>query len=154
MLKYEHLLGRTFSHGSQDCYGLVREFYRDNFNIELTDYTRPDDWWDEGLNLYMDHFHDEGFHVVDDHPAEWRPGDIILMSIRSTVANHAAILLEDGMLIHHMFGRLSELSSYRGVFRNNTVAVVRHKNVDYSPAETSVELMELIPDELRRQLTP
>jgi cell wall-associated NlpC family hydrolase len=28
----------------RDCYELGRDFFRDNFGIELTNYARPHDW--------------------------------------------------------------------------------------------------------------
>lgn len=43
MMKYQRLLGRPFEHGSRDCYGLVRDFYLDVFDIELTNYAHPDE---------------------------------------------------------------------------------------------------------------
>lgn len=49
-------IGRKFVHGSTDCYSLVRDFYKNEFGIELTDYARAEFWWNKGQNLYMDNF--------------------------------------------------------------------------------------------------
>lgn len=152
MLKYEHLQGIPFNYGTTDCYGLVRSFYQDNFDIELTNYARIEDWWDKGLNLFMDYFHTEGFVPVDDHPSEWRPGDLILMSILSPVANHSAILLPEGKILHHMYGQLSKIDYYKGSYRNHTVAVLRHKSVNIDNVQESVDLMELLPHEFRSKI--
>lgn len=152
MLNYKHLLGRPFKHGTTDCYGLVRDFYRDNFGLTLRNYARPDNHWDNGFNLYMELFHAEGFRPLDVLPMYWRPGDSLLMAIRSRVANHAAVVVEDGLILHHLYGCLSRVEPYRGLFRDTTVAVLRHKDVDYQEPERTLDVMETLPDVLRRRL--
>lgn len=153
MLKYNHLLGRKFIYGRQDCYAFVRDFYKDNFNIEMTNYARPMDWWDHGLNLYYDNFYVEGFRVVDDHPVAWRPGDVILMAIMSKVGNHAAVIVENGKIAHHMIGRLSAVDSYAGLYRNTTIGVFRHKDVDLRRQATPTDIREILPDAVRQKLS-
>jgi cell wall-associated NlpC family hydrolase len=152
-MKYNHLLGQPFRYGKTDCYGLVRAFYRDNFNIDLPNYARVEDWWDHGFNFFMDFFHENNFRSVEDHPADWKPGDLILMAIRSKVANHSAVLLEGGKIIHHLYGQLSRIDDYRGLYRNTTVAVLRHKDVKITNEQHTLDLMELLPDGLRRKLS-
>ena len=121
--------GREFEHGQQDCYSLVRDFYRSEYGLELNDYARPDNWWNSGLNLYMDNFSKEGFQLLDVLPREWERGDLFLMAIGSAVACHAAIYLGDGKILHHFVGRRSNIEPYRGLWRNQTVAVIRHPEV-------------------------
>lgn len=152
MMKYEALLNRPFDYGRTDCFSLVRDFYEANFGIEITNYARSSDWWSEGLNLMMDNYHREGFRVVDDHPSEWRVADLILMAIASPVANHLGVLVESGKMLHHMPGRLSRVEDYRGLYRNNTVAVLRHKNVVLPLDESPVDLMSLLPANLQKKL--
>ena len=152
MLKYDHLLGRKFAHGSSDCYGLIRYFYFDNFDIRMRNYARPEDHWDHGYNLYYENFRAEGFRSIDDHPSEWRPADLILMAIRSNVANHAAIIVENGKILHHLYGTLSRIDEYRGLFRNSTIAILRHKDVNYKEEEAEMNLMELLPNGVRDKL--
>jgi len=151
-IRYDHLLGRPFHYGSTDCYGLVRSFYHDNFNITLPNYARVEDFWNHGLNFYMDYFHENNFRPLDDHPSEWKPGDLILMAIRAKVANHCAVLIERGKIIHHVVGQLSRVDDYRGLYRNTTLAVLRHKDVKLTNEQNTLELMELLPDGFRRKL--
>ena len=35
-LGHEHLVGLEYKHGSQDCYGLIRRFYKDNFEVGIS----------------------------------------------------------------------------------------------------------------------
>ena len=53
-------------------------------------------------NLYEAHFAECGFEEVA--PADAAVGDALLMQVRSPVPNHAAVLVEPGVLLHHPGG--------------------------------------------------
>ncbi|MDH7796437.1 MULTISPECIES: NlpC/P60 family protein [unclassified Beijerinckia] len=155
MIQYQHLLGRTFKLGSTDCYGLVREFYKDNFGIQLRNYARPMDFWDHNLNLYVENFTNEGFRPLSpaqEHPAQWKPGDAVLMAIRSPIANHAAVILPSGNILHHMLGKLSVEEPFRPAYRNAMVAILRHKDVVLEEEHHTMDVMELLPDGIREKI--
>lgn len=116
------LVGREFSHGVLDCYTIVRDWYARERHIILPDYTRSDEWWAHGQNLYLENFRDAGF--VDG--AELHVGAVLLMQIASPVPNHAAVYLGDDMILHHLHGRLSSRDVYGGMFRKHTVKVLRY----------------------------
>jgi proteasome lid subunit RPN8/RPN11 len=120
------LVGRPFSHGVLDCYTLVRDFYARELAIKLPDFQREDGWWDRGGDLYMEHFQEAGC-VPAAKPL--RRGDIILMAIRSRVANHAAVYLGDGTMLHHLYGRLSSRDVYGGMWAEKTMLIVRHRGM-------------------------
>ena len=105
-------VGREFSHGIVDCYSLVRDFYKREFNLELKDYNRRDQWWYKGENMYLDNFAKEGFKEID--ISEVGYGDLFLMQLESPVPNHAAIYLDQGIVLHHVQGRLSSRDVYGG----------------------------------------
>lgn len=117
------LVGREFVHGVLDCYALIRDFYGEDLGIELPDFDRRDDWWNQGQNLYVENFAKAGFVQVDD----LRQHDVILMQILSPVANHGAVFFEDNSLLHHLHGRLSSRDVYGGYFRQVTTHILRHK---------------------------
>ncbi len=96
------LVGRPFRHGVTDCYSLARDFYRLELGVALPDYPRSWGWWlaDPDQDLYMRHFASAGFREVDGLSAE--VGDIALMQVRSRVANHAAVYLGSGMVLHQL----------------------------------------------------
>lgn len=150
-MNYQNLLGRPFEHGIQDCYTLARDFYRQNFDLHLADYARPNQWWENGLNLYMDNFRAEGFELVDD--LRPRIGDAFLLAIHSEVPNHAAIYVGDGEIIHHLYGRLSRKELYRGAWSSMECARLRHPSV---AAEEKIEYMpatDLLTDIQKRRLS-
>lgn len=118
------LVGREFVHGSVDCYSLVRDWYRVVRGIDLPDFQRTDEWWVNGENLYMDNFGIAGFGSVPS--AEMSHGDVLLMKIQSPVPNHAAIYLGGGMILHHLYGRLSSRDEYNGMYQDLTVKTLRY----------------------------
>ncbi|KVN92532.1 C40 family peptidase [Burkholderia ubonensis] len=123
------LVGREFAHGSLDCYSLIRDWYRIERSIELPDFERPDGWWDDGRsNLYLDNFSSAGFVDVG-QDAELQPGDVLLMQIRSKngVPNHAGVYLGDGVLLHHMYGRLSGRTVWGGMWAHSLRTTLRYK---------------------------
>lgn len=161
MIKTEGLLGLEFKHGVTDCYSVMRSFYALNFGLEFPDWARPDEWWEpdretgQHLNLYLDHYRDLGFELFHGRPAERHPGDVILMAIRAPVANHGAILLPNDRILHHLVGQVSCIESYnRPLFRDTTVAVLRHPKVDGAALETAstIDAWDLIPQRIRDQL--
>lgn len=140
---FRRYVGIDFKHGSTDCYGLIRRVYRELFNMELTDYVRPDEWWDKDYNLYMDNIEREGFRLVDnDLQRFWKVGDIILMAINSTVPCHAAIYIGEGKILHHFYGRKSTIENYCRIWKNTTTAVFRHKNLVLERPRLKMELIE------------
>ena len=92
-------LGRAFRHGVTDCYSLIRDHYRQARNVLLPDYPRDWNWWIQGLDLYRAGFEEAGFRVID--PAEADDADAVMFQMRSKVPNHAAVLLDGGLMLHH-----------------------------------------------------
>jgi cell wall-associated NlpC family hydrolase len=135
--KVDHLLGLEFEHGVQDCYSMLQNVYMDCLGIKLNDYARPNDWWLTDKNLYVNNFKNEGFQLLDDISLDkLRPYDVFLIALpdpRSegeTPANHCAVYLGEGEVIHHRLGKLSEIKKYTGMLRNFTTHIIRHKDVN------------------------
>lgn len=123
------LIGRQFVHGVHDCYSLIRDYYALERGVTLPDFERPDGWWDDGKsNLYLDNFARAGFVDVG-QDAEPQNGDVLLMQIRSRncVPNHAGIYLDGGVLLHHMYGRLSGRTVWGGMWAHSLRTVLRYK---------------------------
>lgn len=119
------LIDRPFIHGSWDCYGLVRDWFRAERDIELPDFPREDNWWTRGENLYVKHYAEAGFCS---HADELEPGDVILMQYRADEINHAGVYLGDGKMLHHMYGQLSAVVPYGGMWRDRTLLTLRYRN--------------------------
>lgn len=143
--------GIDFIHGINDCYSLIRNFYRVVFAVDLTNYARPDEWWHQGLNLYTDFIKKEGFSLIDfDKLNNLNYGDIILMSIKTENPCHAAIYIGDGKILHHFYGKKSTIELYKGLWYNTTVAVYRHPKVNIDTEVIHIKAED--DDRIRNQL--
>ncbi len=120
-------LNQKFELGTTDCYSLIREFYLEQYEINLPDYARPEGFWRSEYNLYMEYFEEEGFYTLGENPREWQEGDVFLMAIGSPHATHAAIFLGNNKILHLFTGRVSTIDSYKGQWRNKTIVRLRHK---------------------------
>ena len=100
------LRGRQWVWGLQDCYSLVRDWYKEEKNIELRDWTRPTTPEEFLLNpMFESCAWRTGFREL--RPEEkLLTGDLLFMSIGSLGLNHVAIFLDDDVL-HHLTDRLS-----------------------------------------------
>lgn len=119
-------VGRQFVHGIVDCYSLCRDWYKREWGLNLRDYERRDQWWDNGENLYLDNFMKEGFYKIP--LQELQRGDALLMQLVSPVPNHAAIYLGDQQVLHHVQGRLSSRDVYGGYYGKSTACALRHES--------------------------
>lgn len=144
MIKYKHLEGRRYEWGKHDCFSIARDFYRDNFQIEIRDYARPENFWEQDLDLWGDHFRKEGFETVDGRP-QIADGFLIAMSDKP-FATHCAIYVGANKILHHFTDQLSVAIPYKGIWFNRTVATVRHRSIKVEPTiKQTMDLMDLLP---------
>jgi proteasome lid subunit RPN8/RPN11 len=121
------LVGRAWAHGILDCYSVIRDWYRAERGIDLPNFDRFDEWWKRGQNLYLDNFGSAGFEALGAvQSQDMDVGDVLLMQVASPVPNHAAIYLGDGLILHHLQGRLSSRDVYGGYWQKITTHILRH----------------------------
>jgi hypothetical protein len=136
------LLKRPFVHGTWDCWQVCADWYKREWGLEFEAFKRADGWWESTNNtsLYESNYEAAGFYKVD------RPqrGDMVVMEIGRTVyPNHAGIFLcadpalrsEDSatfgpgpFLLHHLYGRPSEIIVFGGPWLDRTRLILRHKD--------------------------
>jgi len=116
--------GRPFLHGVFDCYTLVRDYYRKEFNIILpTNIQRTWEWWQSGENLYVENakFYDfEEVQTLQKH-------DLIVMNLMSPVPNHGAIYLGDNKILHHQAGKFSTIQNLTFSLKSKISVIYRNK---------------------------
>jgi len=120
-------VGRKFQFGIIDCYSLVRDYYKKEFNLELRDYYRADEFWKKGQSLYEDNFMKEGFQKVSF--GKMQKHDLLFMHLEANLPNHAAIYLGEQQILHHVQGRLSSRDVLGEYYIKNTAFVARHKSL-------------------------
>lgn len=123
------LIGRSWNYGVYDCYSAVRDWYKQQMDVEMGDYPRryEGEWSARGFTHFEDNFAAEGFAKL---PAgvDLIRGDVILFRIRNQAAcNHVAVVEDPAanQLYQHLVGRLAGITAYSGYFRENSYMVVR-----------------------------
>lgn len=146
-LKYDHLVGRPFTGiGRDDCLKLFRDFYRENFGIEIRDYARPHDWSSDQLDLMRLCYEREGFEQITDWKVkELRPADVLCVAIGEANPNHFAIFIDGDTILHHLYGKMSRVEPFRDFWRRQTCFILRHPDVpDLRPTYPDTTLQELL----------
>lgn len=117
------LVGREFSHGVNDCYQLIRDWYARERGIVLKNFDRTEGWWERGEDLYMKHYADPVFIPF---MVNWkRAMSFSCRSGRMKPITPPFIWVKAWML-HHLYGRLSSRDVYGGYWKDVTRAVVRY----------------------------
>jgi proteasome lid subunit RPN8/RPN11 len=127
------LIGRPWSLGSYDCWGLIMAFHEIH-GVKLNDFRQPYEWWKEGENLYQENYLKEGFVPVDDREPVF--GDMIIFQLQADVWNHAGIYIGDNQILHHTSGKLSRRDIYSGWYQQHKVMICRHKDLKYDIPQT------------------
>ena len=105
------LIGRQWVWGVTDCWSLVRDYYKEQHNIQLLDYQRPTTPQDFLDNPLFEQYAERTGFVELNKDEKLQKGDVLLMSILHPTLNHVAIFLGDDIL-HHLADRLSTREPY------------------------------------------
>lgn len=148
--KYE---SQPFLWGVRDCYGMVRQFYKSEFNIDLTDYARPINWQADAINLITNNHPRDGWIKISDWRAnDLRPADVLAIAVNESNPNHLGIYLGDNKFLHHFFGHLSRVDPMGRHWLHHTCYLLRHPDVpDLRPKHPDVPIEELLRARHRRE---
>ena len=116
-----HLRGRVFEYGKADCGALIRDAFM-LMGIDLPDHKRGDIDDDAEHEYLRKHFERVGFVRVSDG---LRGGDVILTSYGGN-ANHAALYLGDGQILHHAYNQLSRREPFNQWWSERVHSVWRY----------------------------
>lgn len=117
-------VGRPYCYGVFDCWELIRDWMRRERGVLLSRPLETEGWWEQGQPLFAQHAAANGFEPLDD-PLE--PGDVLMLQIGASVANHLALWLGDGLILHHLKDRASEIHLYGSYWQRCTVSHWRHQ---------------------------
>ena len=121
-------LGRKFIYGLNDCYTLVSDFYYHEFGIILRrQVDRIDDSWiKHQQDYYYNEMIKEGFFELQ-QPFNIKPNDVIMTSLPTyNFPIHAAIVLSDNRVLHHLPNNISRIELFDRQWRQRTKKVLRH----------------------------
>jgi len=118
-------IGRPYVLGALDCYSLLVDYYKREYGICLRNHQRVSKDGNVDYEKFLTEADAEGFALVNDGSA--MPGDVFLIQMGSDKPNHVAIYVGQGMMLHHLMGRLSRRDVYGGYWEKHTSHTYRHK---------------------------
>ncbi len=119
---YKKYLYKPFIMGSDDCLGLIIFFYKNEYNIKITNFIRDEKWFEKNPNLIKDNIKKEGFIEIENYE-KIKNGDIIVFSYK-----HMGIYLEKDLLLHTPYGFKSKIERINNSMKSRIDTIIRHKN--------------------------
>lgn len=144
------LVGKPFDLGKVDCYDLTMKFYKLNFDIDMPNFARPNDWNPEEANLIDELYGKAGFTKLDKEE-NWppHPADILVCTVGGSVPNHLVIFLGGNKILHHKIGMLSAEETMRPAWKRYTSYILRHPQVPNLHTERpTMELLDAYREKL------
>ena len=128
MVNYQSLVGRQWKYGSQDCYGLIKDYFK-LLDVQLPEYERPKNL-ETCQSIFLDQALKVGFKQIE---LNYRlPNDVLIMRLGTKTPMHAAILLPNEMILHQKLKSLSCVEPLRSYYVESVEAVFRYDATGHS----------------------
>lgn len=152
MLNFEtqRLENQPFDLGTQDCFTLVRDFYKLNFGIDMPNFARPNDWNPEKDDIIGKSHKAAGFKQLDvDENWPPNPADLLVTTVGGSTPNHLVVYLGNNEILHHKDGLFSGKEVMRPAWKRFTSYILRHPSLpDLTERKPTLTLEEAYREEL------
>lgn len=122
MVDYKAIVGKEWQYGTQDCYGLLRQYY-ELLGVMLPDFERPENL-ETTDSIFLRYAKDLNFEPVA--MEDRQESDVLLMRLGTRTPMHAAIYLPGDRILHQRMNSISAVEPFRQYYRDRLVAVFRH----------------------------
>ncbi len=119
------LEGQFFIFGQQDCFSLVRHYFRQKHNIFISDYDRDDNYLHQADNRILENFSNEGFVDIKITGLPQKE-DVFVFSNTRDIPQHFAILTGSNRILHHPLGHLSRYDQIGHNWMNKCKLILRY----------------------------
>ncbi len=121
------LTGIPYALGFSDCYGIIRDYFRQTYGFHLNDYDRDEHYLHEDNGTILASYEKEGFISVPISAIQ--TDDILMFKTDRALPQHFAVYRGANMMLHHPQGGLSREENLTGNWLKRLVAVFRHKTL-------------------------
>lgn len=125
-------IGRIFNIGKADCYTLVRDYYKNELEIEILDFRRDENWQEDNINIFNDIFAKEKFIKALQYPIEdiskIDVNDILCLAPNKKDITHFAIYQGCNKILHHPRNQLSLIEEYSLPWILRTKFIIRRES--------------------------
>lgn len=120
-------LNKDFNIGVNDCFSLVKNYYKNKLNIYINNYNRGEDWYIKTPKIIISNFEKEGFKRIK--MEDIKENDIILFGEEDDIS-HLGIYLRNDMLLHHPRGAKSCIEHLNHLYKSKISLIVRHNSYE------------------------
>ena len=118
-------LARPWCVGFDDCYGLVRNYFRATHGIHLGDYDRDESMSHEEAGVIAHSYENEGFVQVPIESVQI--DDVLVFKSDKALPQHFGIVGHGNRFLHHPINGLSRWEPLTDRWLSRLVSVFRHK---------------------------
>lgn len=123
--KLKEYLYKDFKLGENDCFQLIRNYYKIEKNININNYNIGENWYKNEPNIIFNNFKKEGFIEVSKNNLQ--KDDILLFGKNKERIQHMGIYLNDNKFLHHSYNMKSVIELVQGIWDEKLMLVVRYK---------------------------
>ncbi len=116
------LEGRVWCWGEQDCFSLVRDYFRQTHHITIRDYDRDEESNDLAARILAG-FTNEGFHKAPTMN-QLQKNDVLLFRTNGA-PQHMGIFMGNSRVLHHPLMALSRMDSYSVNWQRRLHSILR-----------------------------
>ncbi len=119
------LVGRRFALGFSDCFGLIRDHFRQTEQLYISDYDRDESFLHEEQGVIMANFRREGFVLGSLETLQ--PNHILMFKSEKALPQHFAVYRGAQLMLHHPQNALSREEQLSGRWLSRLVCVFRRE---------------------------
>lgn len=119
------VVARPFCLGFDDCFGLIRNHYRQNHSLFISDYDRDESFLHEDQGVIMASFRKEGFGLGSLETLQ--PEDILMFKTDKALPQHFAIYRGGQKMLHHPLHSLSREETLNDRWLSRLICVFRRE---------------------------
>ncbi len=120
-------LFKDFNIGINDCFTLVRDYYKEELDILIENYSRNENWYIENPTYIYDCFKKNG-QFIEINKNDIRKNDIILFGKDGNIG-HLAIYQGKNLILHHPRNSKSVIEDMNHLWENKIRLIIRHKSL-------------------------
>ena len=124
-LKYTKYLYRPFIMGKDDCLSLIIDFYKNEYNINITNFPREEDWYKNNPNIIEENIEKENFIIIKELK-DVKEGDILVF--KNKIYKHLGIYLEKNLVLHSPYHKKSMVEKLNNESKEKIKLILRHKS--------------------------
>jgi len=121
------LEGLPFIWGLFDCFGTIRNYFRQKHKLFIPDYDRDESFANSNSNLILDNIKNNQFFVVENKNIEIN--DLLIFKSNRIFPHHLGVFVGNSRMLHHPSGRPSIIELMTEKDFKNLTHVLRRKNV-------------------------